>query len=235
MLDVAERRGITIDFDALARELACPVMGINATKKTKITKLKQLIANESSNKHKQQNVCEMPASLAEAVRKISSTINAKHETPDAISRFCALRLLEGGEGISQYVPPEVKSMLIEQNQAILTKCDEEADILMADARYTFAHKVAKQVSTQKAMPAKTITQWIDKIVLNRFLGVPIFFAVMYAMFFFSINVAGAFQDFFDMPVLCYLGSRILYASAMWIIDAKINKLMIVTSAVLLGE
>jgi ferrous iron transport protein B len=55
----------------------------------------------------------------------------------------------------------------------------------------------KGVSQQK--PRRKLTShWLDRIVLNRYAGLPIFLAVMYLMFVFSINIGGAFQDFFDI-------------------------------------
>ncbi|OAI48475.1 ferrous iron transporter B [Gammaproteobacteria bacterium SCGC AG-212-F23] len=74
---------------------------------------------------------------------------------------------------------------------------EDADILLADARYRYIDSVlatcVKKTKTQKF----SWTACIDTLVLNRFLAIPIFLLVMYTMFFFAINIGGAFQDFFD--------------------------------------
>lgn len=75
--------------------------------------------------------------------------------------------------------------------------EEDADILLADARYRFIQTVI-QKSVKKIARDKTWTARIDRIVLNRVLGIPIFLLMMYGLFFFSINIGGAFQDFFDM-------------------------------------
>ena len=69
---------------------------------------------------------------------------------------------------------------------------------IADVRYSFVSKVASSCITRDNEVKQTITDKIDKIVLHRWLGVPIFLAVMYLMFIFSINVGSAFIDFFDI-------------------------------------
>lgn len=81
---------------------------------------------------------------------------------------------------------------------ISTENNEDADILLADARYKFIDYVLSIALTQSKLRKTTWTMRIDNIVLNRVLGIPIFLAVMYSLFFFAINIGGAFQDFFDI-------------------------------------
>ena len=66
---------------------------------------------------------------------------------------------------------------------------------IADVRYSFVSRIAASCITRDNEVKQTITDKIDKVVLHRWLGVPIFLAVMYLMFIFSINVGSAFIDF----------------------------------------
>ncbi len=75
---------------------------------------------------------------------------------------------------------------------------DDADILIADARYTFIQQLMQCCVTRAPKLTSTWTERVDRIVLNRALGIPIFLGMMYLLFFFSINVGGAFQDFFDI-------------------------------------
>ncbi len=79
----------------------------------------------------------------------------------------------------------------------LHDASEDVDILIADARYGFAQQACQKAFEFKAKVTDRYTQVIDKWVLNRFLGLPIFLLMMYTMFLFSINIGGVFQDFFD--------------------------------------
>jgi hypothetical protein len=74
---------------------------------------------------------------------------------------------------------------------------ESPDILIADPRYGFISGLAREIVTRKA-DRKRISSIIDRFVLNRILGIPIFLAIMYLLFWVTISVGGAFIDFFDI-------------------------------------
>ena len=68
------------------------------------------------------------------------------------------------------------------------------------SRYDFVAQVTEAAVTHKGEVSETMTDRIDRIVLNRWLGLPIFLLIMYVMFLFTQNVGGAFIDFFDILV-----------------------------------
>lgn len=99
--------------------------------------------------------------------------------------------------LSQLINTLVQTKLIQSNINIEypSAYEEDHDVVVADARYGFVQSVCKKVlSTQDNLKKSS---HIDGLVLNRFLGVPIFLFVMYLMFLFSINLGGILQDFFD--------------------------------------
>ena len=75
---------------------------------------------------------------------------------------------------------------------------EDMDILIADARYGMIKSITNQVVNRRQQVSRTHSDAIDRIVLNRAFGIPIFLAIMYAMFMFTVNVGNAFIDFFDI-------------------------------------
>ena len=75
---------------------------------------------------------------------------------------------------------------------------EELDFLLAEVRFEKATELAKSVVTEQGKVSRTRSDKIDKFVLGSWLGVPIFLAMMYLLFTFSINIGGAFIDFFDL-------------------------------------
>ncbi|WP_244664958.1 nucleoside recognition domain-containing protein [Candidatus Symbiopectobacterium sp. 'North America'] len=78
--------------------------------------------------------------------------------------------------------------------------DDELDIFLADGRYQFVSSIANQVVIRRSNVSATLTDKIDRVVLHRFFGIPIFLLVMYLMFIFTIKVGSAFIDFFDQFV-----------------------------------
>ena len=85
-------------------------------------------------------------------------------------------------------------------RALLGEEADDVDILFADARYGFAHAVTQATVRPSGQASRSFSDRVDRVVLNRALGIPIFLAVMYLMFMFmfTINIGGAFIDFFDI-------------------------------------
>ncbi len=188
MLDVAEKRGLKIDLLQLQKLLGCPVLGLCANRQQGMDGLKKQLAQAKKCVVKKSQIANMsfyPAVIQQAV--------------DTISHPDALRLLEGDQLAWQKaaVTPAVQAAVATANATITAALDLEADLAIADARYRFAHTIVARVVQQKA-PDRTWTQRLDRVILNRLLGIPIFLCTMYLMFFFAINVGGAFQDFFDI-------------------------------------
>lgn len=75
--------------------------------------------------------------------------------------------------------------------------EEDADIALAMARYELAGRIARAAVKKNGGVVHDLTDRIDRVVLDRALGIPIFLLMMYLMFMFTINIGGAFIDFFD--------------------------------------
>jgi len=104
-----------------------------------------------------------------------------------------VRLLEGDDLARQTAGPALSARAAEAGAAL----GGDLDIQVADARYGFANAAAQQAVTWSGRTTRDLTDRIDRVVLNRALGIPIFLLMMYLMFMFTINIGGAFIDFFD--------------------------------------
>ncbi len=184
MMDMAAARGLQIDVAALAAELGCPVVALTAREKKGITELKMAIVHAPAAPTAIKDM--YPSMIVDAIAAIAP------ERP-----AIALRLLENDAIAGRVVSAEKQALTLSWQQKIIAALDLDADIVIADARYTFIQQCVQRVSHKYAVD-RTWTSRIDRIVLHRVLGIPIFLGVMYAMFFFAINVGGAFQSFFDM-------------------------------------
>jgi ferrous iron transport protein B len=78
------------------------------------------------------------------------------------------------------------------------KLGDDIDISLADARYGFVNQVTGDTVHRKSQVKRSTSDTIDRVVLNRVVGIPIFLLAMYLMFMFTINIGGAFIDFFDI-------------------------------------
>jgi ferrous iron transport protein B len=93
---------------------------------------------------------------------------------------------------------EARIRINEHIDKIEAELDEETDILVADSRYGLINWITKETVKKTVRVSRTLSDKIDQIVLNRALGIPIFMAAMYLTFMLTINVGGAFIDFFDI-------------------------------------
>lgn len=211
MLDMLDKQHLTIDLAKLSEKLGSAVVGLSAARKTGIQALKDAVCAphlllQPGLQYPNPTDRFYPAPLNNAVHIVSKAI-AQHFPQHAdFSHFLALSCLENIPVMPSLSDntSELSVLVGEQRRLVETQLDEEIDIVVADARYTGAHQVAVAViqdkpvvSTDKTRRKQTVTQRIDRIVLHRVLGIPIFLAAMYLMFFFSINIGGVFQPFFD--------------------------------------
>lgn len=190
MMDVAAARDIHIDTEKLAQQLGCPVIALEAHKAGGVEALKQMVMAYARSSSVENHI-----PYPEAVKTAISCLRQQHHLE---ADWLAIRLLEDDAYAQQLVSACVREQVLLQQAEITHTAGEDADILLADARYRFIGQALQTALTQQSIQKETWTARIDRIVLNRVLGIPIFLGVMYLLFLFAINIGGAFQDFFDI-------------------------------------
>ena len=197
MMDIVEKRGISLDLKQLSKMLGCPAVAVVASRRQGIDKLRQKICQLVQQPVVSDFQLPLLSAITESIRQLTVVIEREKNTTIA-SGWIAQRLLEGDlfakESVSNAILALTERLIADVEKAI----GEEPDILMADARYGFISEVVLAVTKCCKTKRQTLTEKIDRVVLNRYLGIPIFLVVMYLMFVFAINIGGAFQDFFDM-------------------------------------
>ncbi|MFP1779422.1 Fe(2+) transporter permease subunit FeoB [Lonsdalea quercina] len=195
MMDIAASRKLDIDIDALRRELGCPVIAITATKKRGISLLKAMC--QEALEHPAIPPVEVPYDppLYEAAQSIANLLERQSASVNAY--WSALQLLERDITMRSHIPEDVLIIADGKVAALEEHYGDELDIFLADARYRFAASVANHAVVRRGEISATLTDKIDRIVLHRLLGIPIFLLVMYLMFIFTINIGSALIDFFD--------------------------------------
>lgn len=200
MMDAVKQRGIKIDIDALAEELGCPVCAISASAKQGINQLKTAINVSAASKPVPTASISYASTLEQAIEELSPFLIGRVHHHGCDQRWLAVRLLEGDTLAKQMAGPALAEKVTQLQQWVETETDDEIDILAADARYGFVNFVTHSTVCKLNEVSRHSTDKIDSVVLNRFLGIPIFLLVMYAMFMFTINIGSAFIDFFDQAV-----------------------------------
>lgn len=194
MMDVARNRGIHLDTERLAKELGCPVVPLVATTSEGKAELKARMLAVAS---KQENGG-FPLAHDEVVEQAILDLESVLSPADQINRrWLALKLLESDEHAMGQMSDERTERINHWRKVIEDRTGEDADILITDSRFGHAHALAQNVIKEKGKLGKTMSDRIDSVVLGRWLGIPVFLVIMYLMFMFTINIGGAFIDFFD--------------------------------------
>jgi len=191
MLDIAEKQHIRIDIDALAARLGCPVIPLVSTRGRGIEGLKLAIDRRQPNT-RAELVLYPPALLAE-VDNLAADM--AEDMPDQQRRWLALQMLEG-DIYSQAFAGSAADKLASVRTRLAGAIEDPA-LLIADARYQCIAAICDTVSNSLTAEPHRLTAMMDKIILNRFLGLPVFMLVMYLMFLLAINIGGALQPIFD--------------------------------------
>lgn len=195
MMDIVKLRGLKLDLKQLSKLLDSPVVSLVARQNQGIDLLRDAILKLKKNLRASKVCLSLPVEINKAAHLLTQVVSFDNSP---LTGWLVLRLLEDDYLAKQIVDESVLKFAKQQIDLIKIKLNEEPDILIADARYVFVNQIAGQVTQLTKTPRQSVTQWIDRIVLNRFLGIPIFFGIMYLIFLFAINIGGAFQSFFDI-------------------------------------
>ncbi|HEY8097558.1 MAG TPA: Fe(2+) transporter permease subunit FeoB [Methylobacter sp.] len=200
MMDAVKQRGIKIDVDFLARSLGCPVIPITASTKGGINTLMEAINSAAITKPIPTAKISYTPELEQAIEDISPLLIDTAQQHPCELRWLAVRLLEDDTLAKQIAGSALLPTIAQLQRRVEAQTDDEIDILAADARYGFVNELTTGAVCKLNEVTRHTTDKIDNIVLNRFLGIPVFLLVMYAMFMFTINIGSAFVDFFDQAV-----------------------------------
>ena len=199
MMDLAQKRNLEIDVAHMAVHLGCPVITISAVRREDVENVKDKLAEALLSPRVSKTRVSYSNEIEEAVEKLSPSLGEISQILGTDERWTAVKIIENDKwvidktvGRNALTAERIKSI-----QGDLEKLlGEPSDTLVADYRYGFTHGIVRDV-VRRGRERRSLTERIDKVVLNRALGVPIFIVTMYIMFFITMNVGGAFIDFFD--------------------------------------
>ena len=191
MADLLAKRGIKIDVKRLSMLLDCPIIETSALKGEGLDKL----IDEAVKVAKKSEI-DLPkdifsAELEGAVAEVKSVL------PDSISeekkRWYAVKFLENDSKVveSMKLSGAAAQTVEAQRKALEKKHDDDMESIVTDERYKFIQKIVS-TTVQKGKEKLTTSDKIDRIVTNRFLGIPIFMLVMWVVYYVSVTTVGTF-------------------------------------------
>ncbi|MCK4492614.1 MAG: Fe(2+) transporter permease subunit FeoB [Methylococcales bacterium] len=200
MMDVVKQRGLKIDAERLAQTLGFPVIARTASYKKGIKALKILINTAIDSKISPTLKIPYPPLLEDAIEATETLLKQDNIPYSCDLRWLGIRALEQDTLAVSLIDPQTYRLIQNMQEHVETDSEDEIDILAADARYSFVNTLTRKSLCKLNEVSRHHSEIIDNIVLNRFLGIPIFLLVMYFMFLFTINIGSAFIDVFDQLV-----------------------------------
>ncbi len=199
MMDMAKQRGIRLEIDHLAEHLGCPVIPVVASKKSGIDELQHAICDISKSHHKPGVRIAYEKDIEKVIHSLEVSLGDIALTKKVSARWLAIKLLEKDELALELIGADIAQLpdVDHELKKVERIVGEDTDMIIADGRYGFIHGLARDVTAGSDKLRKTFSDVVDKVVLNKFLGFPVFFFVMYLVFAITINVGGPFIDFFD--------------------------------------
>ena len=189
MADLIEKRGMKIDTKRLSMLLNCPIVETSALRKTGLNALVDEAVKVA--KKKQVNLPGeiFSESVERAVEDVKGVLPASM-TEDK-KRWYAVKFLENDSKVteSMELSPSARSVVENARKALEDSRDDDMESIITDERYKFIQKVVS-TTVKKGGETLTVSDKIDRIVTNRILGIPIFIAVMFIVYYISVTTVG---------------------------------------------
>ena len=191
MADLLEKRGIKIDVKRLSMLLDCPIVETSALKGEGLDKL----IDEAIKTAKKSSV-DLPK-VVFSIEVEAAIADVKDVLPESITedkkRWYAIKFLENDEKVKESIKlsASAQSTVDSKRQAIEKKHDDDMESIVTDERYTFIQKIVN-TTVKKGKDKLTVSDKIDRIVTNRILGIPIFIAIMWLVYYVSVTTVGTF-------------------------------------------
>ena len=191
MVDVLKKKGDRIDVQKLSEELGVSIVETSALKEKGIKEAAKKAVEKSKNSKKENKVkfsSEVEKAIFEIEKKLPNDISSN------LFRWYAIKLIERDKVVLENINlSDAEKQSIELIVSDLEKkFDDDSESIITNERYNFITKVVKDC-VKKSSEKLTTSDKIDKIVTNRWLGIPIFLVVMWAIYFISVTTVGTWM------------------------------------------
>ena len=190
MMDVVKKNGDQINIKELSRQLGCPVLEISALKGTGIMEAAEAAVKAAAGPHTEpQHTFSGP--VEHAIAHIEEAV--LHDKPAAQQRWYAIKIFERDDKVLEQlsIPADVMKHIEADIKAAETELDDDAESIITNERYVYIAQVIKSCYKKKSAGKLSSSDKIDKIVTNRWLGLPIFAAVMFIVYWVAMVGVGA--------------------------------------------
>ena len=190
MMDVVRKNGDKINVDELSRELGCKIMEISALKGEGIMEAAEA-AVQAAKSTKTVPMHTFSGPVEHAIAHIEEA--AVHNLPEEQQRWYAIKIFERDDKVLDQlkIDPAVMSHIEEDIKAAEKELDDDAESIITNERYVYIAEIIKACYKKKNAGELSASDKIDRIVTNRWLGLPIFAIVMFLVYYISMVTVGS--------------------------------------------
>ena len=189
MMDVVEKNGDVLNLDALGQAMGCKIVSISALRNKGVDELIRIAVSEAEQKTATDIQHKFSENVEKAIQSIEEKISGN--VPEKLVRFFAVKLFERDDKIRNELPEKVKNVDVESIISEIEKeKDDDAESIITNERYKYIQSIIASAYEKRGKTGLTTSDKIDSIVTNRFIALPLFAVIMFAVYYISISTVG---------------------------------------------
>ena len=189
MMDVVEKNGDVLNLDSLGQAMGCKVVSISALRNKGVDELIRIAVSEAEQKTATDIQLKFSDNVEKAIQSIEEKISGN--VPEKLVRFFAVKLFERDDKIRNELPEAAKNVDVESIiSAIEKEEDDDAESIITNERYKYIQSIISSAYEKRGKTGLTTSDKIDSIVTNRFIALPLFALIMFAVYYISISTVG---------------------------------------------
>lgn len=197
MMDKAKAMNINIDVQALENKLGIKVVPISATKDKTFDYLLKTIEGSFAN----EQISKLNF-LNDDVKEIIKPLEEQIQAPDNFKQFIALSLLEQDSiYVKKYANEKVKLLIAAISNKLLDKYQDDPESLIATFRFSRVDEIVNCAQKKEQRSENSVSAKIDAIVTNKYLALPIFFIIVYVVYYLAVSTIGTMGTDYANDVL----------------------------------
>lgn len=189
MMDIVRKNGDKIDIAELSRQLGCKVVEISALKGNGVSEAAEAAISAAS-KEKTVPQHTFSGAVEHALAHIEEAL--LHDMPEEKQRFFAIKIFERDDRVieSLNIPADTLSHIEADIKAAEIELDDDSESIITNERYIYISNIIKSCYKKKNAGKLSTSDKIDRVVTNRWLGLPIFAAIMFLVYYISMVTVG---------------------------------------------
>lgn len=186
MMDLVNKNGDKIDIAHLSKQLGCQVVEISALKGTGVKEAAEKAVQLAENRRANAAVHTFDQKVEDVLREIEGHLGA--EIPEEQKRFYAIKLFERDSRIGEQMKsvPNVEGIIKKAEKEL----DDDSESIITNERYNYIAGVIKKCYVKRNKEKLSRSDKIDRVITNRWLGLPIFAAIMFVVYYVSVTTVG---------------------------------------------